>query len=62
MTLYVIIIGSPALKLTDIVNEFNKNKEIIIFCYRKKYLLELNKKNNLIFADEIIELISDYLI
>lgn len=53
---------SPAIKLIYIVDEFIRNKDIIVYCYHKKYLLELNKTNNYIFPDEIIDIICNYLL
>lgn len=53
---------SPAIKLDFIIDEYIRFKNIICYCYNKKKLLEINKENNYIFPQEIIDHICSYLV
>ena len=51
---------SPAYKLVDIIDEYMENRNIIRKIIYRKYLLLINKSNDNIFPQEIIEVISHY--
>ena len=51
---------SPSYKLVEIIDEYMENRNIIIKIIYRKYLLLINKSNDNIFPQEIIEVISQY--